>query len=179
MTPNLRSQSPTSVTAFYPEMIFRRFVTFNHGRGPVAYDLFETLNRIQWLMDQGRIDLDYGERIKNKIMVIRYDDNVDLTTMGIYDPSTTGSVWNNLMIGAESWFQLHGVRVAMENYDQERVDDRYFANAMVALAETLDETQPTEAETDDEVEIEMVIDMVTGNITHYATNDTPEHAAQA
>lgn len=96
-----------------------RYVTFAYpDRGMVAFDLYETMNRQQWLVEQGRWPVWSGTRNVQTLSSCRYGD--------LQAPSAVffgGTDQITRMFGGE-WFKTHGIAVDMRLYDNQIWEDR-------------------------------------------------------
>ena len=123
----LRLPSPVCVSEV--NMFGLRYVTFAYpDRGMVAYDLYETMNRQQWLMDQGRWPYVSGHTNVQTLSSCRFGD--------LEAPSAIffgGTDQITRQFGGE-WFRSHGIEVDMRLYDNQIWEDRAMNEAHEQLA---------------------------------------------
>ena len=125
--PFLRLPSPVCVSEV--NMFGLRYVTFAYpDRGMVAYDLYETMNRQQWLVEQGRWPVWSGTRNVQTLSSCRYGD--------LEAPSAIffgGTDQITRQFGGE-WFRSHGIEVDMRLYDNQIWEDRAMNEAHEQLS---------------------------------------------
>lgn len=113
-------------------MIAQRFIVVRIGADRVAFDTMETINRIQWGVQQGLYHGEDATTNLRQLNEIRYRQLPEQEA--IFVAMTADSPWSHT--GHRRFMEEFGVRVDLSVY--EAAADAAFGAAMVAVADTID-----------------------------------------
>ena len=127
-----------------------RFVIVNfYDRGPVPYDIYNTMNKIQWGIDAGLYSAAGANHNIEVLQEIRYQviaaNDAQFVDMGSSSWATTGY---------KQWFKHHGMEASMEEYDE-----HFFNQEMVDIVNRLEEEAQNGQ--DEENAIDLTGDIIT------------------
>lgn len=125
------SSSPVSVFDFPTSMYPIRFIVFAYpDRGMVAFDLMETMNRIEYFRARGSYDhFSATENIKT-LTKIRFGE-IMATQARFYGSKRVP--WVQTPKYGGEWFKKHGIEVDMMHYDEQEISDRDMIAALEAV----------------------------------------------
>ncbi len=107
-SPNQVNQHPTMVYAI------RFGIVEFYDRGVVAYDLYETMNRIEWGIQHNMYDIFGGAHNVGMLQRIRYGDIADQDAIF---QDMGGGLWTST--GFKQFMRVYGVETDMNDYDEE------------------------------------------------------------
>jgi hypothetical protein len=119
--------SPTSVTEF--TMIATRYLIVSFSdRGRVAYDLLDTMNRMEHFQALGTLTMDGAEYNLNLIRRLRYNEvQVSNCVFHAMMGTETGTY------GHQMWFRRHGCEVDMTFYEEQEANEAAIVDAAEAI----------------------------------------------